>query len=132
MGKHKKKNSKKNDVSDDVLNTAASSIKKFRKVTNEIGKLSTGQKLAGGLALLAAGLIYLDQRKGDDSKSGLASNFDWLRLSEAKENKETYATEAEENPPLRPPVVGKGSRASKPKKPHTHGSKKQVPNADEL
>jgi len=132
MGKHKKKKSKKTDVSDDMLDTAALSIKKFRKVTNQLAKLSTGQKLAGGLALLVAGLIYLDQRKGDDNGSGRASNFDWRRLGEAKEVKETYATEAEDSPPLRPPVAGKGHRVAKPKKPHGHTSKKQAPNADEL
>jgi hypothetical protein len=66
MPKDKKKHSKKkDDLSDDILDMAALSIKKFRKVTKEIGKLSTGQKLVGGLALVAAGLTYLAQR--DDS-----------------------------------------------------------------
>jgi hypothetical protein len=59
MAKDKKKHSKKDDVSDDLLDVAAMSIKKFRKVTKEIGKLSTGQKIAGGIALAAAGLTYL-------------------------------------------------------------------------
>jgi hypothetical protein len=59
MAKGKKKHSKKDDVSDDLLDVAALSIKKFRKVTKEIGKLSTGQKIVGGLALAAAGLTYL-------------------------------------------------------------------------
>jgi hypothetical protein len=59
MAKDKKKHSKKDDVSDDLLDVAALSIKKFRKVTKEIGKLSTGQKIVGGLALAAAGLTYL-------------------------------------------------------------------------
>jgi hypothetical protein len=59
MAKDKKKHSKKDDVSDDLLDMAAMSIKKFRKVTKEIGKLSTGQKIVGGLALAAAGLTYL-------------------------------------------------------------------------
>jgi hypothetical protein len=59
MAKGKKKHSKKDDVSDDLLDVAALSIKKFRKVTKEIGKLSTGQKIVGGLALAVAGLTYL-------------------------------------------------------------------------
>jgi hypothetical protein len=59
MAKDKKKHSKKDEVSDDLLDMAAMSIKKFRKVTKEIGKLSTGQKIVGGLALAAAGLTYL-------------------------------------------------------------------------
>lgn len=132
MGKHKKKQSKKKDVSDDLLDTAALSIRKFRKVTNEIAKLSTGQRVAGGLALLAAGLIYLDQRKGNNDATSHLPSFDWLRLSEAKENKETHATEAEDSPPLRPPVVGKGHRVPKPKKPHAHHSKKDAPNAADV
>ena len=59
MGKNKKKHSKKNDLSGNMLDVAALSLKKFRKVTKEIGRLSTGQKLVGGVALLAAGLAYL-------------------------------------------------------------------------
>lgn len=58
MGKGKKKHSKKDQVSEDMLGAAALSIKKFRKVTKEITKLSTGQKVVGGFALLAAGLTY--------------------------------------------------------------------------
>lgn len=58
MGKDKKKKSKKDQPSEDLLGGAALSIKKFRKVTKEITKLSTGQKVVGGIALLAAGLTY--------------------------------------------------------------------------
>ncbi|MBF9219655.1 hypothetical protein [Hymenobacter ruricola] len=61
----KKKHSKKDDASDDILDVAAVSIKKFRKVTKEIGKLSTGQKLVGGIALVAAGLAYLATQEED-------------------------------------------------------------------
>lgn len=59
MGKNKKKHSQKNDFSGNILDVAALSLKKFRKVTKEIGRLSTGQKLVGGVALLATGLAYL-------------------------------------------------------------------------
>ena len=59
MPKDKKKHSKKDQASADILDLARTSLKKFRKVTHEIGKLSTGQKLVGGLALAAAGLAYL-------------------------------------------------------------------------
>lgn len=63
MAKDKEKHSKKNDLSYDLLDTVALSIKKFRKVTKEIGKLSTGQKLVGGgLGLVAGGLAYLALR----------------------------------------------------------------------
>lgn len=63
MGKSKKKHSKKDDLSDDILDAAALSIRKFRKVSKEISKLSTGQKLVGGVALVAAGLTYLASRE---------------------------------------------------------------------
>ena len=70
MGKDKKKHSKKDKDSDDVLDVAAQSLKKFRKVTREISKLSTGQKLVGGLALAAAGLAYLATRETDETPAG--------------------------------------------------------------
>jgi hypothetical protein len=70
MAKSKKKNAKKDTVADDMLDVAVLSIKKFRKVTKEIGKLSTGQKLVGGLALLATGLTYLAKSRTDEEPSG--------------------------------------------------------------
>lgn len=66
MPKDKKKHSKKDELSGDILDMAALSIKKFRKVTKQIGKLSTGQKLVGGLALVAAGLTYLAKQQTDE------------------------------------------------------------------
>jgi hypothetical protein len=63
----KKKHAKKDAASEDILDLAHASLKKFRKVTREIGKLSTGQKLVGGLALAAAGLTYLATRDTDDA-----------------------------------------------------------------
>jgi hypothetical protein len=66
MPKAKKKHSKKDGASEDVLDLAHASIKKFRKVTREIGKLSTGQKLVGSFALAAAGLAYLATRDSND------------------------------------------------------------------
>lgn len=62
MAKDKKKHSKKDDLSENLLDAAALSVRRFRKVTKELGKLSTGQKLVGGLALVAAGLTYLATR----------------------------------------------------------------------
>lgn len=63
MPKDKKKHAKKDELSGDILDMAALSLKKFRKVTKQIGKLSTGQKVVGGIALLAAGLTYLAQQQ---------------------------------------------------------------------
>ncbi|MCI1186750.1 hypothetical protein MON38_04920 [Hymenobacter sp. DH14] len=66
MPSAKKKHSKKDAASEDLLDLAHASVKKFRKVTREIGKLSTGQKVVGGLALAAAGLAYLAARDSGD------------------------------------------------------------------
>lgn len=63
MPKDKKKHSKKDELSGDILDAANLTLKKFRKVTKQISKLSTGQKVVGGLALLAAGLTYLAQQQ---------------------------------------------------------------------
>lgn len=63
MGKGKKKQSKTDKVAGDILDVAAASVKKFRKVTRQIAKLSTGQKLVGGIALAAAGLTYLARQE---------------------------------------------------------------------
>ena len=76
MPNAKKKHSKQDAASDDLLDLAHASVKKFRKVTREIGKLSTGQKLLGGLALAAAGLVYLavhDETTAPDDKPAEAA-----------------------------------------------------------
>lgn len=80
MGKDKKKHPKKDKGTDNILDVAALSIKKFRKVTKQIGKLSTGQKLVGGIALVAAGLTYLAQQEADAAPKTPAAP---LRLPEA-------------------------------------------------
>ena len=74
MSKDKKQHSKKDAASADVLDLAHISIKKFRKVARETGKLSTGQKLVGDLALAAAGLAYLAARDSSDEAAGPESN----------------------------------------------------------
>ena len=63
----KKKHSKKDQTSANVLDLAQLTLKKFRKVTKEVGKLSTGQKLLGGVALAAAGLVYLAARDAEEA-----------------------------------------------------------------
>ncbi len=63
MGKGKKKKAQNIVNSGDLLDMAVVSIKQFRRVTKQIGKLSTGQKLVGGLTLLAAGLTYLARQQ---------------------------------------------------------------------
>lgn len=79
MAKKKKKGAGSGVDSDDLLDMAALAIKRFRRVTKEIGKLSTGQKLVGGLALLAAGLTYLarqDDNAPPTDKNALATLTD--------------------------------------------------------
>ena len=63
----KKKHSKKDPASANVLDLAQLTLKKFRKVTKQVGKLSTGQKLLGGVALAAAGLVYLAARDAEEA-----------------------------------------------------------------
>ncbi|GGG27233.1 hypothetical protein [Hymenobacter glacieicola] len=137
MAKHKKKHSKKKDkvkdkikdaVPDDVLDAAALSIRKFRKVTNEIAKLSLGQKLAGSVALLAAGLIYLDQRKGSGEKPPHPPTFEWPRLGEAQETTATEAADEDEvaASPVTPAPPRKSHKSSKAGKSHGAGSRKPL------
>lgn len=95
MGKDKKKHSKKgkDELSDDILDVAAMSVKKFRKVTKEISRLSTGQKVVGGVALAAAGLVYLAANRQGGPETPIVSKL--LALANRKEEP-TGAVEAEE------------------------------------
>jgi hypothetical protein len=74
MAKDKKKHSKKDKASENILDAAALSIKKFRKVTKQVGKLSAGQKVVGGIALAAAGLVYLATRDTDETTASPETN----------------------------------------------------------
>lgn len=79
-----KKHSKKDKASQDVLDIAHASVKKFRKVTREIGKLSTGQKVVGGLVLAAAGLVYLAASELDDEPAKPEAASSRANASEAE------------------------------------------------
>ncbi|GAA3998067.1 hypothetical protein GCM10022408_06000 [Hymenobacter fastidiosus] len=116
--KHKKKRSKSaDDVADDLFSIAAQSVRQFRKVTNEIARLSTGQKLAGGTALLAAGLLYLNKRKQDTGGSGFSFRLPQLATAQVVEPSDDEAWEAA---PARPASKGhKHTKAGlKPGKAH--------------
>lgn len=116
MGKGKKKHSKNDQVSDDLLDAAALSVKKFRKVTNQIQKLSTGQKIVGGIALLAAGLTYLsklDLDLGPAQKPSAPSNNNVPRLGPAAQDAPDQ--EASPGPASKPAVLRKSRKAAKPK-----------------
>lgn len=103
MAKNKKKHSKKDKASGDILDAAAQSLKKFRKVTKQIGKLSTGQKLVGGLALAAAGLTYLAQQQSvpDDAPTPNAPLLLHAAKTPSSAEEEGEATPTENAPPRR-------------------------------
>lgn len=136
MAKHKKKKKpgKKDAGADDMFSVAAQSIKRFRKVTNEIGRLSTGQKLVGGLALVAAGLIYLEQRRGPGpGSSPVPTGSGRPRLLEARltsateEIRETFPT-ASGHPA--PPDAGRKARKG-PKPGKAQATRRRIPGTDE-
>ena len=115
MGKGKKKHSKKDQVSEDMLGAAALSIKKFRKVTKEITKLSTGQKVVGGFALLAAGLTYwATQSSSVDEKTTAGSVAHQLALPAASTAADPVADPTAE-PSSKPSAVRKSRKNFKGK-----------------
>ncbi len=93
MGKGKKKHSKQDQVADDILDLAAISVKKFRKVTRQVGKLSTAQKVVGSIALLAAGLTYLAKQDFDIEKTASPAPRLALTSGQAADNGQGLATD---------------------------------------
>ncbi|MCB2376523.1 hypothetical protein LGH70_02955 [Hymenobacter sp. BT635] len=126
MGKHKKKHSKKDQVSDDVLDAAALAIRKYRKVTNEIAKLSTGQKLVGGAILAAAGYFYLDKLSAD----WLDSQLPGLRaLLPGAAKAEATPEDAGDDESERPAAARKSRKG--PKRSKAHRPPAAAPDEDE-
>lgn len=101
MGKDKKKKSKKDKVSANLMDVAAASLKKFRKVTKQIGKLSTGQKMVGGLALAAAGLTYLANRDSAPDEKAPSRSPDAMEGSDVTETLADKAPDENEVAPVR-------------------------------
>lgn len=101
MGKDKKKKSKKDKVSANLMDVAAASLKKFRKVTKQIGKLSTGQKMVGGLALAAAGLTYLANRDSALDEKAPSRSPDAMEGSDVTETLADKAPDEDEVAPVR-------------------------------
>ena len=96
MPKDKKKHAKKKDeLSGDILDMAALSLKKFRKVTKQIGKLSTGQKLVGGIALVAAGLTYLAKQQSEEPEPGENEATSAVDLSAPRKRKKVASPDTE-------------------------------------
>lgn len=100
MGKDKKKHSKKDkdQVSEGILDVAHLSVRKFRKVTKEIGRLSTGQKLVGGVALLAAGLTYLANRPTEPASGKLPALTNESKETNDEQDPDELAAEVGEAP----------------------------------
>ena len=59
MSKNKPKDSKKNKASGDLLDSATLGLQQFRRFAKQVQKLSTTQKIVGGLAVLAAGYALI-------------------------------------------------------------------------
>jgi hypothetical protein len=59
MSKSKNKGSKKRKNTSDLLEAATVGLKQYRRFAKQVKKLSTTQKVVGGLAFLAAGFAYL-------------------------------------------------------------------------
>ncbi|UOG75257.1 hypothetical protein MTX78_01355 [Hymenobacter tibetensis] len=118
MSKGKKKDSKKGNQSNDLLDEAAVSLKKFRKVTKQLTKLTTGQKVVGGLALLAAGLTYLAKQQGEtDAAVKTTPGAEAAEAALATLTNEHRESEPEQKgpDPIRKPAKA-ASRHKKPKR----------------
>ena len=66
MSKKMNKGSKKNKASGDLLDTATAELKKLRRFAKQFKKLSTTQKIVGGLAVLAAGYALINNTSSDE------------------------------------------------------------------
>ena len=118
MSKHKKKkkHAQLDQLADDPFSVAAQSIKKFRKVTNEIAKLSPGQKLAGGLVLVAAGFLYLERHRiGAAVEAAVPDRASWPRLL-TPDGAATATEETEYELPQQAPAPPKRRKPAKPAK----------------
>lgn len=114
MSKSKKKDSKKSKDTSDLLDTATLGLKKYRRFAKQVKKLSTAQKVVGGLALLAAGYAFVvNSSLGEDAAEAPA------------------ADEPDEPKALPAPHDSPGSGPSKSKRRKPSNSAKHSPFSDE-
>lgn len=115
MSKNKPKGSKKSKASDDLLDAATDGLKKIRRFAKQVNKLSTTQKVVGGLAVLAAGYALITNTSPTEAPTETAALDDPTPLPEA------------------PPTTNPGPPAQTPKpkraKPASHA--KHVPFSQE-
>ncbi|GAB3829930.1 hypothetical protein [Hymenobacter jeollabukensis] len=134
MGKKHKKSKKQDSVSDSLLDATALSIKKYRKVTDEIAKLSPLQKLVGGLAVVAAGYYYLKNlQHSDDWRDSPVAGLLPLPWRPAPRHQATYREadiEDADAEPVPPPRPHKAHKAHKPEK-HAHDFGKKAASPDD-
>ena len=67
MSKNKPKRTKENKASGDLLDAATVILRKFRRVAKQANKLSTTQKIVGGLAVLAGGYALINKITFDEA-----------------------------------------------------------------
>ena len=115
MSKKKTKGSKKDKASGDLLDTATGELKKLRRFAKQVKKLSTTQKIVGGLAVLAAGYALITNRSADEGPA------EALALNEP-----TPAPAALSTPNPMPPAP-----ASKPRRAKPGSHSKHVPFSEE-
>ncbi|QIL77645.1 hypothetical protein [Hymenobacter sp. HDW8] len=116
MGKGKKKGSKKaKKLEQDMLDVAAESIRKYRRISKEIGKLSTTQKIVGGVGLLAAAITYLTHKEVLDGLTSPGGPLASLLPGKAKDKDlgpEALPPKPDEEPrkPVKRRVADKGQK----------------------
>lgn len=115
MSKNKPKGSKKSKVSDDLLDAATVGLQKFRRLAKQVNKLSTTQKVVGGLAVLAAGYAFVTNTSPAEAPTETAALDEPTLLPEA-----SPTTNA--SPPARTP---------KPKRAKPGSQSKHVPFSQE-
>ena len=107
MSNNKPKGSKRNKASDDLLDAATDGLKKFRRFAKQVQKLSTAQKIVGGLAVLAAGYAFFTNSSPDDAPAAVPALDEPALLPEAP----LTANASAPAQPLNPKRTKSGSHA---------------------
>ena len=115
MSKNKPKGSKKSKASNDLLDAATVGLKKFRRFAKQVNKLSTTQKLIGGLAVLAAGYALMTNTSSNEAPAEVPAMDEPTPASAAQ--------------PI--PHPSSSARTPKPKRIKPAGPAKHVPFSEE-
>ena len=109
MSKNKNKGFKQEKSSTDLFDSATVELKRFRRFAKQVNRLSTTQKVVGGLALLAAGYAFF-------STAALGGGAGKAPASDEPDTPDTLA------PPTAP--AGSSTPPSAPKRSKPTGSTK--------